>query len=56
MNKHWQTLDFFDHKGIVETLLSRLRITGGFIPIEHPTFQLGRVAQLMGGNLHTRRT
>jgi len=42
--------DFFDLKGIVETLLSRLRITGArFVPIEHPTFQPGRVAQLRAG-------
>ena len=41
-------LGFFDLKGIVETLLSRLGITGArFVPTEHPTFQRGRVAELM---------
>jgi phenylalanyl-tRNA synthetase beta chain len=40
-------LDFFDLKGIVETLLPRLGIAGAkFVPIEHPSFQSGRVAQL----------
>lgn len=48
----WRTqeseeLGFFDLKGIVETLLSRLRIsTVKFTPAEHPTFQPGRVALL----------
>jgi len=43
-------LDFFDLKGIVETLLSRLGITGvQFVPVEHLAFQPGRVAQLRAG-------
>jgi len=44
-------LDLFDLKGIVETLLSRLRVTGcAFVPAEHPTFQRGRrTARLMIG-------
>jgi len=45
-------LDFFDLKGIVEALLLQLRIRGAqFIPIEHPTFQPGRVAQLRAGEV-----
>ena len=44
--------DFFDLKGIVETLLSQLRITEArFVPVEHPTFQPGRVAQLKVGEV-----
>jgi len=45
-------LGFFDLKGIVETLLSRLSIAGGrFVPTEHPTFQSGRVAELRVGEV-----
>jgi phenylalanyl-tRNA synthetase beta chain len=50
---HWsgktdEPLDFYDLKGIVETLLSRLRVTGYvFVPADHPTFQRGRVARLL---------
>ncbi|MEA3345327.1 MAG: phenylalanine--tRNA ligase subunit beta [Chloroflexota bacterium] len=40
-------LEFFDLKGIIEALLERLGVSGAsFVPIEHPTFQPGRVAQL----------
>ncbi len=52
---HWtgksdEPLDFYDLKGIVETLLGRLRVTGySFAPAEHPTFQRGRVATLRLG-------
>jgi phenylalanyl-tRNA synthetase beta chain len=43
-----EPLDFYDLKGIVETLLSRLRVTGyDFAPADHPTFQRGRVARLL---------
>jgi phenylalanyl-tRNA synthetase beta chain len=54
---HWsgksdEPLDFYDLKGIVETLLSRLRVTGHvFAPAEHPTFQRGRVARLLVGEM-----
>ena len=43
-----ELLDFYDLKGIVETLLDRLRLTDyTFAPTEHPTFQSGRVAKLL---------
>ena len=40
-------MNFFDLKGIVETLLRRLGITDyAFTPTTHPTFHPGRVAEL----------
>ena len=41
-------VDFFDLKGVVETLLRDLRISGkiDFRPVEHSTFHPGRVAAL----------
>ncbi|UCC76474.1 MAG: hypothetical protein JSW37_13370, partial [Anaerolineales bacterium] len=43
-----ELLDFYDLKGIVETLLDRLRLTDcTFAATEHPTFQSGRVAKLL---------
>jgi phenylalanyl-tRNA synthetase beta chain len=40
-------LDFFDLKGVVETLLARLHVTGAlYEPAEHPSFQPGRTASL----------
>jgi phenylalanyl-tRNA synthetase beta chain len=53
---HWtaesdQPLDFYDLKGIVETLLSRLRVAEyAFVPADHPTFQRGRAARLVTGD------
>jgi phenylalanyl-tRNA synthetase beta chain len=52
--RHWLAddeggghLDFFDLKGIVETLLARLHIEGAiYEPGVHPTFQAGRTARL----------
>lgn len=45
-----QGIDFFDLKGVVETLLARLHVSGAvFEPGEHPTFQPGRTAQLCVG-------
>jgi phenylalanyl-tRNA synthetase beta chain len=45
-----QVLDFFDLKGIVETLLARLHLSGAvYEPAEHPTFQPGRTARLRIG-------
>jgi phenylalanyl-tRNA synthetase beta chain len=42
-----QGLDFFDLKGVVETLLARLHVDGAsYEPAEHPTFQPGRTARL----------
>lgn len=52
---HWQRrdpqpLDYFDLKGIVEVLLQRLGVQGvEFVPVEHPTFEPGRVAALRHG-------
>ena len=54
--RHWLAtegpeLDFFDLKGVVETLLARLHITDAvFEPAEHPTFQQGRTARVLLGN------
>jgi phenylalanyl-tRNA synthetase beta chain len=51
--RHWlgaesADLDFFDLKGVVETVLARLHITGAvFEPADHPTYQPGRTARLM---------
>ncbi|MBC7317157.1 MAG: phenylalanine--tRNA ligase subunit beta, partial [Chloroflexi bacterium] len=43
-------LDFYDLKGIVETLCERMDVSGiAFVPIEHPTFHPGRVAALKIG-------
>jgi phenylalanyl-tRNA synthetase beta chain len=40
-------MDFYDLKGVVETLLARLGITEyTFEPAEHPTFHPGRTAEL----------
>ncbi|MBA7615269.1 Phenylalanine--tRNA ligase beta subunit [subsurface metagenome] len=44
---HGETLDFFDAKGIVETLLERLGVTASFEPIEDETFSPGRGAQIV---------
>ncbi len=52
---HWtgasdETLDFYDLKGVVETLLDRLRVGDcTFAPTEHPTFQNGRAATVSVG-------
>ncbi len=51
--RHWLAtegpdMDFFDLKGVVETLLKRLHVTDAtFEPAEHPTFQKGRTAQVL---------
>lgn len=43
-----EPLDFFDLKGVVETLLARLGIEKAiYRPVEHPTFQRGRAAEIM---------
>jgi phenylalanyl-tRNA synthetase beta chain len=40
-------LDFFDLKGVVETVLERLHVAGAvYEPAEHPSFQPGRTARL----------
>ena len=40
--------DFFDLKGVVETLLAALHLTAGtFAPVVHPTFAPGRTVRLL---------
>ncbi len=54
---HWsgssdELLDFFDLKGVVEMLLARLHLPDWtFAPTEHPTFQSGRAARLLLGEI-----
>jgi len=54
---HWsgssdKLLDFFDLKGVVEALLARLHLPDlAFAPAEHPTFQTGRGAKLLLGEV-----
>jgi phenylalanyl-tRNA synthetase beta chain len=56
-DRHWlaeegPALDFFDLKGVIETLLTRLHMTNViFESVEHPTFQPGRTARLLIGDL-----
>jgi len=56
-DRHWLAvpgpgLDFFDLKGVVETLLARLHLSGAvYEPAEHPTFQPGRTARLRLGEV-----
>jgi phenylalanyl-tRNA synthetase beta chain len=53
VGRHWLAaegpdLDFFDLKGVVETLLARLHVTGRvYEQAEHPTLQKGRAARLL---------
>ncbi|MFQ6058376.1 MAG: phenylalanine--tRNA ligase subunit beta [Anaerolineae bacterium] len=43
-----EEMDFYDLKGVVETLLARLHLTDWeFAPAQHPTFHPGRAARLM---------
>ena len=55
--RHWLgtesgDLDFFDLKGVVETILSRLHVTGVvYEPADHPTYQPGRTARLIVGGV-----
>ncbi len=43
-----EPLDFFDLKGIVDTLLERLGVRGAvYEPVEGPTFQPGRAARMV---------
>jgi phenylalanyl-tRNA synthetase beta chain len=42
-------MDFFDLKGVVETLLSRLRLEGAFEPGEDDAFHPGRCASVRAG-------
>ena len=39
-------MDFFDFKGVVEALLTRLRVDGTFKPGEHDVFHPGRCARV----------
>ena len=46
-----ETVDFYDLKGVVETLLRSLKVTAlVFEPADHPTFHRGRVAALTIGD------
>jgi phenylalanyl-tRNA synthetase beta chain len=51
-DRHWSPvegpdLDFFDLKGVIETLLERLHVTpAAFEPAQHPSFHVGRTARL----------
>ncbi len=55
-DRHWLAmegpdLDYFDLKGVIETLLDHLHIQDAvFEPAEHPTYQPGRTAELRVGN------
>ncbi|MBN1136835.1 MAG: phenylalanine--tRNA ligase subunit beta, partial [Anaerolineae bacterium] len=55
--RHWRgaepaELDFFDLKGVVETLLGRLHLIGAaYEPADHPTYQPGRTARLAVGGV-----
>ncbi len=55
-DRHWlgtegPALDFFDLKGVVETLLARLHVIGAaYEPAEHPALQPGRTARLAVGD------
>ena len=45
-------IGFYDLKGVVETLLTRLGLEGTFEPGEHPAFHPGRCAQVsVGGDI-----
>jgi phenylalanyl-tRNA synthetase beta chain len=53
--RHWleevgPDLDYFDLKGVVETVLARLHVQGAsYEPGLHPSFQPGRTARLLAG-------
>jgi phenylalanyl-tRNA synthetase beta chain len=55
--RHWlgaesAELDFFDLKGVVETVLSRLHVLGAvYEPADHPTYQPGRAARLVANGI-----
>ena len=48
LGREAEPLDFFDLKGVIETLLARLGVEGVvYRPVESPTFQPGRTAQIV---------
>ncbi len=48
LGREAEPLDFFDLKGVIETLLARLGVDGVvYRPVELPTFQPGRTAQIV---------
>lgn len=48
LDRSAEPLDFFDLKGVVETLLARLNIEAvAYRPVQHPTYQPGRVAEIV---------
>ncbi len=42
-----ESSDFYDAKGIVESLLSEFGVTASFVPVEENTFEPGRCAQIV---------
>jgi len=51
-NKEDKTYDFYDVKGIVEIILSRLSIPANFIKTETPYFHPGRAAKIVSDKKH----
>ena len=47
MGEPARPVDFFDLKGLVETLLEELGVAGEFVKAEHPAVHPGRTAQLL---------
>ncbi|GJM40354.1 MAG: phenylalanine--tRNA ligase beta subunit [Ardenticatenaceae bacterium] len=43
------TYDFFDLKGVLETLFNKLHLDISYDPVEHPTYRPGRTARLLLG-------
>lgn len=48
-NEESGTYDFFDLKGILETLFNELHLDISYEPLEHPTYRPGRTARLLLG-------
>lgn len=50
-NRSWLSgedmLDFFDAKGVLETVFSRLQVTASFEPVEDPNLVPGRTAEII---------
>ncbi|UCE55695.1 MAG: phenylalanine--tRNA ligase subunit beta [Desulfobacterales bacterium] len=45
-----EAMDFFDLKGVLESLFAKLHLPVRFIGTDHPTFRPGRAAKVMLGN------
>jgi phenylalanyl-tRNA synthetase beta chain len=54
--RHWQvgadTLDFFDLKGIVDTLCATFRVAVSYEPSRHPSLHPGRTAEVCADGQH----